>query len=656
MERNKKLRIENMALIIISGIFLLILETSTSYMLWPAWLIYAVMIFAYGGSILYINNSSTEILSDIENNLDIGMRNALEEAKVGVVVYDEDFNITWMSEFMLKHSVSHIGEKIYEWIKEVQPLLDGDQEEVLAIINESKYIVSKKKNANVMVFRDVTNEYDLKKKYEDEALVLGLINFDNYEEVSELEDDLAYLNTNIRPMVYDYCKEHNLVYKTLRNNRIQLILNEKQYSELKDERFSILSAVRKEAKKGDIDITLSMAFARGNGDLEELDKMASSLLEIAQTRGGDQVVTRKGDEEAQFFGGSSEAKGKRSKVKVRVVSNTLRRLLKKASNVIICGHLEADADCIGAALCLSAIASNYVEDVAIITRSGGVEKTTADILKINNDELNERHDFITESEALNRLRDDSLVIMVDHHMASNSNGQALLKEAKKIVIIDHHRRNADLDTKPLFVYIEAGASSASELVCELLPYLLKKGYLEDLEANMMYLGMIIDTNRFRVRTGERTFEAAAALKAYGADPILVDKWQKEPFENVRKVAEMVDKAEMVRKGIVVITLDSEEIYNRSLISQACDRLMEMKEVKAGFVIAHISDSEMAISARSDGSINVQLIMEKMHGGGHLTGAGVQRKEGTILELKKELVSTIDQYLEEEKKDESNIIK
>ena len=246
--------------------------------------------------------------------------------------------------------------------------------------------------------------------------------------------------------------------------------------------------------------------------------------------------------------------------------------------------------------------------------------------------------------------------MVDHHMASNSNGQALLKEAKKIVIIDHHRRNADLDTKPLFVYIEAGASSASELVCELLPYLLKKGYLEDLEANMMYLGMIIDTNRVRVRTGERTFEAAAALKAYGSDPILVDKWQKEPFENVRKVAEMVDKAEMVRKGIVVITLDSKEIYNRSLISQACDRLMEMKEVKAGFVIAHISDSEMAISARSDGSINVQLIMEKMHGGGHLTGAGVQRKEGTILELKKELVSTIDQYLEEEKKDESNIIK
>lgn len=654
MKRVRYLRIYVTLAVLAVAIFLAILALVFSMPVQIAVTVFFAMTLILAISFHFLEQIRLESQEKIEENLNEGMRSVLRDTNVGLLVYNEAQEITWMSSFLKEKVQDHVGSSLFTWLPELRSSVEGSVDEQILIIAGAKYSVTKQKNANVLAFRDISKEYDLAKKAKEEAVVIGLVNFDNYDEISDIEDDLAYVNSTIRPTVYEYFRSHNLVYKTLRNNRVLLILNERKYSELLEDRFSILNTVRKEAKKGDIEMTLSMAFARGDEDLFDLDAHASNLLEIAQTRGGDQVVSRKAGEDAVFYGGSSEAKGKRSKVRVRVYANTLKTLFAKASNVIICGHQEADADCIGSAFCMSAIARNYVSEVCIIAKSGGIESTVNEVLKTHMVELEKRHTLVSESEAMNRLHDDSLVIMVDHHSASQSAGSQLLKKAKNVVIIDHHRRKADLDTNPILVYIEASASSASELTAEFLPYLLKRTPVTSLEANLMYLGMIIDTNHFRVRTGERTFEAARSLRGFGADPTLCEEWIREPYQQVKQVSHIVQMAELYENGVAIACLDEEQIYLRSIISQACDRILNMKEVKAGFVIANIGEGEMAISARSDGSVNVQLIMEKMKGGGHLTGAGVQRKDGTISELRDELWQAIQDYFaEEEKENESN---
>ncbi len=616
--------------------------------------VYLVMLVVLVITINSIDTVRQETGEEIEKSLKKGNTEALKFASVGILVYNEEFVITWLSSLFKERSMGHLGEKLLLWLPELKDLLKGDVDHVYIKINEETYEIRKLRNAFVLFFKDISKETDLEEKIDNSRLVIGYVNFDNYDSVAEIEEDISYVNFNIKVPVFEYFKSHQIVYKSLHNNRLLLVLDEKKYDELRKDRFSIINTVRKEAKKAGFDITLSMAFARGDISSEELDTMALSLIELAQTRGGDQVVVRKSGEEAVYFGGSSEAKEKQSKVRVRVISNTIRDLITKSSNVIIVGHQEMDADCVGSALCMASIAQSYGKDVAIIGKTGGIEAMIQDVLNHYRDEIEQNYDFVTENEAINRLVDDTLVIMVDHHRASQSNGSNLLKSAKRVIIIDHHRRNADLDTSPLLVYIEASSSSTCELTVEFLPYLMRKSLISPNIANIMYLGLVIDTNHFRVRTGARTFDVARTLRQYGADPVVCEELSLEPFEMVKKRSRLIDNAEKYLDRFVISAMD-DGIYPRSIISQACDQMLQMKGVDAIFVITNIAKDEVAISARSKNNFNVQIIMEKMHGGGHMTAAGLQRKDEKVEDLKKELMNILKDYIEKEHDDESNIV-
>ncbi|MBR2577610.1 MAG: DHH family phosphoesterase [Erysipelotrichaceae bacterium] len=449
----------------------------------------------------------------------------------------------------------------------------------------------------------------------------------------------------------EYLRKFGIAYKTLRNSCLQLILNDQIYHKLLDDRFSILNKVRREAKAEDMDVTLSMAFAYGSDDLNELDELASHLLEIAETRGGDQVVTRKIGEEAVFYGGSSEARERQSKVKIRVIANTIRRMIADASNVIIVGHTDADGDCIGSALAASLIAQTMKKETYIVIKNNKIEPMIADVLQKYNPVLSQRHQFISESEAIADLDDDSLVIMVDHHAAANSSCKELLKSARNIVIIDHHRRRADLDVDASFLYVEAGASSATELVVEMFTYFSRNIDIVKEEANIMYIGLLIDTNHFRSRVNSRTFDVARTLKQYGADSAECEELIAEPYEMTKKRYEILAIAKRFRDNIMIANCDGS--YPRSVASQAVDVMVEIKEIDCAFVIWKISSNEVAVSARSKGSINVQAILEKLGGGGHMTAAGLQTKDMSQEELYEKLIDTLDEYLESVEKDESN---
>lgn len=610
----------------------------------------AVVIF-----ILYdFNTQRKNTLKYIEDNLSSNSKYVLDGANMGVLTYNDDFEIIYLSDLFYKKGINKIGEKILQWLPELKDLLKGESERETVFIDENKYQVSKRKDANTLLFKDITNEYNLQVKLEEDAYVLGLVSIDNYDEYSGTEDDITYINANIKLPLIEYFKSFGVVYKTIRNDRLQLILNQKTYERLIADRFSILNKTRKEAKQVEFDITLSMAFASGSDDLYELDSIAQECLDLAQTRGGDQVVTKVYGHEAVLFGGGSEANQKQSKVKARVMTNSIKRLILEASNVIILGHTDADSDCVGSMLCMSAICNALGKESVIVLKTGGIEAMIENVIEKYEDELNEKHHFVTEIEAINRLEETSLVIMCDHHSSAQSNGANLLKNANRIVIIDHHRRAANLDVEPIMAYVEASASSTSEMLIEFLPYLTRKVDISPAEANIMYLGLLIDTNRFRVRTGVRTFDVAKVLRQYGADPTVCDQLSQEPFENVMMRNDIISRAERYKGNMLIST--SSNTYSRAIASQAADDLVSMKEIEAAFVICINNKDEYIVSARSKGNINVSRIMEKLNGGGHMTAAAVQKTNTNATELLSELKQAIDEYLEQEaKENESNTV-
>ncbi len=595
----------------------------------------------------HLDNIDADTRNQIEKSLDSSVSDALSEGQIGILVYNEEYEVTFMSEFFRSRELDYVGEKLLNWIPELQSILSGEAERLDVIFNDKRYNVVKKENDSVLMFKDITSESQLSRKIADDMPVFGLLSYDNFEESNETEDNLAFINSNIKVPVIEYFKKYKAVYKTLKNHKMLVVMNERIYKQISDDRFSILSTVRKQAKEGNIDLTLSMAFARGCEDLTELDEMAETLLDLAKTRGGDQVVVKKAGEDAQFFGGYSEAREKQNKTKVKVLVNSIKELVGMSTNVIIVGHKDMDADCVGAAICMSNIIKTMDKPVYIVGRSGGIEPMINDVINGYSYILNNKHEFISQNEAINSIIDDnSLVIMLDHHMAATSNGDDLLKKARRIVIIDHHRRSADLDVKPMLLHIEPSASSTCEILVEFLPYVSNKLSIVPEEANIMYLGLLIDTNNFRMRTGLRTYDVAKALRKYGADPLVCDELSQEPYDQVINRSHIINSSKEYRKGVVYAAL-KEGNYARSIAAQAADTMVKAKEIDASFVICYGPSNEVIVTARSKGHVNVQVIMEKMNGGGHMSAAGLQRRDTTVEKVEEELIQVLNEYFEGE---------
>ena len=579
---------------------------------------------------------------------------AMRAGGVGIVMYDDDYVVTWMSDLFKERSIEHVGDRVLGWIPEADDLIAGKSDSVTITLDDKTYRVSRREDAQVLIFTDVTKLVTLQQKYNDQLLVLGLASFDNYDESVQFEGeaDATNISATVRAPLVEYFNMHHVLMKRLNNSKYLLILNEKAFQSMVNDHFSILSKIRKVSMKMDVSITLSMAFAMGSSEYDVLDEMTANLMDLAQTRGGDQVAVQAVGKDVKFYGGSSEANERRSRVRVRVMSHALRDVILKSSNVIICGHKIADFDCIGSALGLSRMVTALGKPVSIIAKTGGIEEKLSAALKMNMDELKEEFNFITDSEALNQLQDKTLVIMTDHHTIKQSNGAKVLEQAKKIVVIDHHRRATEMGVKPMLVYIEAGASSACELVTEMIPYISNKTDISDTVASLMLTGMVVDTQRWRVRTGARTYEAAAALKEMGADVSKSNAWLKDTFDEFAIKTEVATSAERYDHGVVIASVEN-KVLSRSLISQVADSLLDLQGVRAAFVISNSSENETGISARSDGTINVQMIMESMGGGGHMTAAAIQKTKVKVADMKEDLLDAIDQYFMEESDDESD---
>ena len=594
---------------------------------------------------------------DITRALGRDAKDALVFGGVGIITYDEQYCATWVSELLEERGVDLVGKKLSSWISGITELLNTDgREVVIGQSGDRVYEITHKEDTQLLYVRDITELFNLRQEKHNNGIVVGLLQLDNYNEYQQYEDDtvMSQINTRLRQPLFEWAREMGMFTRRLRSDRILVLLDEEIYEKLEKAKFPILNTVRATAEEMDVSITLSMAFARGTSNYVVLDGMINELIELAQSRGGDQVAVRAYGHSVHYFGGNSESKSDRSKVRVRVMSQTIREAIIDSGQVFIVGHQMMDFDCMGAALCMSRIAQRCERRTFVVSEGCSKDAQLEDALRLYRDPLSLRHAFLSEDAALAQLQENDLVIMVDHHAPAQSCAQRLIDQAKRIIVIDHHRRSAGFVNGPLVTYLESGASSACELTTEMLSYQPNRVDISDEEATIMYLGIVVDTNRFKMRAGSRTFEAAAVLKKLGADPVSAENILSERYDQFEEKTAIAKYARLYR-GRYMIAAVEEEIYpSRPLMAQVADQLLTIRGVEASFVIAKTAkeNDAVAVSSRSRGNVNVQTIMEKMKGGGHFTAAALQREHAQVADIEAELKQVLD-AAEEEKSNEGN---
>lgn len=557
-------------------------------------------------------------------------KDALDFGQVGMITFDDRSQITWMSDFFLDYPEVEVGESISQVFPGLIGLFDGKETSVKLPLGNHIYLVSLLEKEDVLFFKDITDLARLEVNNRNNQLVLGIAHLDNYDETTQYEEEqtIAHIDANIRQSVVNWADKHQMFVRRIRQDRYLLVLTEKAFQEITEDRFSILHDVRKEATKLDSNITLTMAFARKSDNFKELEDMTNKALEMGQSRGGDQVAINTKEQPMKYYGGNTEAVEKRSKVRVRVMAQTLAEHINAASKVFVVGHKNSDFDSFGSALGVSSIASVYKQDVFVVIDPDDMEENLQKAIMNHEKEMKVDHDFISLSHALSIMDKSSLLIMVDHHSMSQTQFPKLVEACSNIVVIDHHRRSGDFSFEPKLTYIESSASSASELIIELFPYHRRNVVISRIQATMMYTGMLIDTNHFRNRSGSRTFEAAAELRKFGADLDLADDLLKGSYQDFELKTKVLAKSQIFEKDYVIAAYKDGDLP-RALMSQVADEILSVRDIEASFVIAHVESDVVAVSSRSNGKLNVQTVMERLGGGGHFTGAAVQLRGHSI---------------------------
>ena len=642
-------------------ILLVILSIDNRNMIIPSILIFiAIMGYTY-----YANNKRkseiSETLQDLTLTVDSAAKTSLINSPFPLVILETDGNIIWksskfISEFSKVDINSYIDNIIDEIKKEIEKTKEKKDKTIIKQIQIEektykifgKYVNSKNKNKKeymlMLYFLDDTENVRLQKEYKDSKTCVEIIMIDNYEETMQLleSEEKLQITAQIDKEIFDWTEETNgVLIKSDRDKYIYLF--EQRYLEkIKEDKFTILDKIKDISTRQNAQFTLSIAISNEGKTDRDRYRSAQAAMDIVLGRGGDQAVIRE-NEIYKFFGGRAQEVEKRTKVKARTVAHALENLIKESNKVMIMGHTNPDIDSMGASMGIYRLAKSLGKNAYILDSD---ETTTLQNFKKSLAKDDEYEDILINKEvALENIDEETLLVIVDTHKANYVLAPELLDKTEKVVIVDHHRRSADFIEKATLTFQEVYASSAAELVTELLQYAEVKVDLKTIEAESLYAGIMMDTKNFTFKTGVRTFEAAAYLRKCGVDIIRVKKWFQSDLASFNKIADIVKKAEIVNKSIA-ISIYERKTKDASLIcAKAADELLTISNITASFVIGNLGD-KVCISGRSIGDINVQVILEKLGGGGHITLAGAQVEGMTIEETKQELINRINEYFSE----------
>jgi c-di-AMP phosphodiesterase-like protein len=567
----------------------------------------------------------------------------------GVVLYNDDKVVEWHNAYFATviGRPSAVGEPLRELFPALHPF-PKDKEHaapVEASVGDRVYSIHIRPKEKLLYVHDMTEMATLRQRYEEEKLALGIVMMDNLEEVAQGMDEQqrAIMLSKVTGEINEWALRYGLLLRRLSSDRYMVITNQAALKALEQSRFDLLDEVREITMDLKLPMTLSIGFASGTDDIVELGQWCQSSLDIALGRGGDQAVVKVGERQS-FYGGKSNAVEKRTRVRARVIAHALRDLMKESENVVIMGHKMPDMDSMGAAVgVLKAALLHGLDAYIVLEERAPAIQRLLELLK-EDEKLAKR--LITPDQALSICGKRTLAVVVDTHRATMVAEPRLLQQTDRIVIIDHHRRSEEFIDDAVLIYMEPYASSTCELVTELLQYIHERVTLDVREATALLAGITVDTKSFSQRTGSRTYEAASFLRRNGADPLLIQRMMQESLQEYIRKSEIIRNAEMFGDHIVIAASRSEEPVQQLLIAQAADTLLNMTGVQASFVAGKRPDGLVGISARSAGQINVQVIMEKLGGGGHLTNAAAQ-VQGSVTEAVQRLKSILKEIEKEE---------
>ena len=642
--------------------FLLIIICINKHVFIVPGIILFILIIIYS----YWTNSkrNAELSRQIQNltmTMDGTAKKSLINSPFPLIIIETTGNIIWKSsKFVYEFANIDINNYLIDILEEIKEDIEAQQDKKQKTITKKvqignkiysvlgEYIRSKQNDKSeyitILYFLDITQIVKEKKKYEDSRTCVGILMVDNYEEIIQRIDveNRPQVIAEIEKVIYDWAASSGgIVVKNDRNTFVY-VFEYKYLKEIKENKFDILDQIKEINVEAGIQLTLSIAISIDGDTNYDKYKTALESMDIVLGRGGDQAVVKENGKYI-FFGGRTEEVEKRTKVKARTVAHALENLIKESDNILIMGHSNGDIDSMGSSLGIYRLAKTLEKETNIVNNTYGM--TLSKFIEELEKDDEYKDVIIGKNEALNKATNKTLLIVTDTHKQNYVEVPELLDKVGQIVIIDHHRRSTDYIENATLTFQEVYASSAAELVTEILQYTDVKIKLKPIEVEGLYGGIMVDTKNFTFKTGVRTFEAAAYLRKCGVDIIKVKKLFQSDLNSYNEIANIVKNAEMYDNSIAIAMYDKEDKDANLICAKAADELLTISDITASFVLGNVGD-KVCISGRSIGDVNVQLILEKLGGGGHITLAGAQVEGMTLEEVKQELINRINEYFSE----------
>lgn len=632
----------------------------------PVFIVPGIILFILIIIYSYWTNSkrNAELSRQIQNltmTMDGTAKKSLINSPFPLIIIETTGNIIWKSsKFVYEFANIDINNYLIDILEEIKEDIEAQQDKKQKTITKKvqignkiysvlgEYIRSKQNDKSeyitILYFLDITQIVKEKKKYEDSRTCVGILMVDNYEEIIQRIDveNRPQVIAEIEKVIYDWAASSGgIVVKNDRNTFVY-VFEYKYLKEIKENKFDILDQIKEINVEAGIQLTLSIAISIDGDTNYDKYKTALESMDIVLGRGGDQAVVKENGKYI-FFGGRTEEVEKRTKVKARTVAHALENLIKESDNILIMGHSNGDIDSMGSSLGIYRLAKTLEKETNIVNNTYGM--TLSKFIEELEKDDEYKDVIIGKNEALNKATNKTLLIVTDTHKQNYVEVPELLDKVGQIVVIDHHRRSTDYIENATLTFQEVYASSTAELVTEILQYTDVKIKLKPIEVEGLYGGIMVDTKNFTFKTGVRTFEAAAYLRKCGVDIIKVKKWFQSDLNSYNEIANIVKNAEMYDNSIAIAIYDKEDKDANLICAKAADELLTISDITASFVLGNVGD-KVCISGRSIGDVNVQLILEKLGGGGHITLAGAQVEGMTLEEVKQELINRINEYFSE----------
>lgn len=651
--RNKHLRIIAVFLLIFS------LVCATLAFIVNAWLgiiVLLLILLTIGLSFITLKQvmqDTTHYISDLSYKIKRSEQEALLKMPIGILMLNDLAEVVWVNPTMQKlfGQEEILGKKLTEADEELAKVINdnmSNKDSVEIKWQDKRFNMLVQNDINVVYLLDITHYAEIQKQYDDSRLVIGQIFIDNYDEVTQSMNDtnISNLSNYITNELSSWASQMGMFLKMIDEDHYFVLAYTKSLTQMEKEKFKLLDRIRERTSKQNFPVTLSIGLAYGGTNLAKLSRLSQSNLDLALGRGGDQVVVRGVDDsQARFYGGKTNPMEKRTRVRARMISQALQELMSQSDDIFVMGHARPDMDSIGACLGIRRIAKMNGKQCWLVLDTDNLHSDIQRLLDEIDNYPDIKESIISPEEALQKATKKSLLLMLDLSKPSISMSPELYDQLKnRVIIIDHHRRGEEFPENPMLVYIEPYASSTCELITEMFEY--QSRYSDDpinkLEATAMLTGIIIDTKSFSLRTGTRTFDAASYLRSVGADSQMSQHFMKENVQSFLQRNHLIDRVEFVGNGNAVVVGENDRAYDPVTAAQAADSLLTVSGVQASYVVTHRSEDIIGISARSNGETNVQIIMEKMGGGGHLSNAATQIEDRDILDVRKQLLDLIAQ--------------